>query len=157
MRTAPGPTPRHPSPRTSPPSVVMRPEVTTPMVAMESLKRGGCPEHKATRREHPIRVVGGAREVGSSDIGIAAITSRSQALDAGDLEQVGELLAGVEHPGLHRALGNPDDLAGFFHRFLMIIDEVDDLAVRGGQFGDAGPQNCAGLAAVQRSFGRIGL
>src|ERR1700733_15825027 len=61
----------------------------------------------------------------------SAMTSRSQAVKAGHLEQVGELLAGIEHPGLHRALGNPDDLAGFLHRFLMIIDEVDDLAVRG--------------------------
>src|SRR5665213_3297199 len=146
MRIAPGPTLRHPSPRTSPPSVVMRRRMFTMLpIAMESLKRGGSPDTNATRKGCPIRVVGSVQEVGSS-VGIAAIGSGGQGVEAGAPEQIGELLAGIEHPGLHRALGDPDDLAGFFHGFLMIIDEVDDLAVRGRQFGDAGPQNRAGLA-----------
>lgn len=55
---------------------------------------------------------------------------RRHGLDTGALEQVGELLAGVEHPGLHRCLRNADDLAGLFDRLLVIVDEVDDLAVR---------------------------
>src|SRR6185437_15317882 len=121
MRIAPGPTPRHPSPRTSPPSVIMSLRISTmPVVAMESLKRGGSSDDNATRRGCPIRVVGSVQEVGSS-VGIPAIGSGGQGVEAGAPEQIGELLAGIEHPGLHRALGDPDDLAGFFHGFLMIV------------------------------------
>src|SRR5664279_1200387 len=78
---------------------------------------------------------------------------RSQAVDAGDPEQLGELLAGIEHPGLHRALRDPDDRADLFHRLLMVVDEVDDLAMRRRQLGDAGAQDRAGGCAVERGFG----
>jgi hypothetical protein len=87
----------------------------------------------------------------------SASVSRRQAVDAGALEQIGELLAGIEHPGLHRALRNADDRAGLFHRLLVVIDEVDDLAMRRRQLGDAGAQDGAGIAAVQRSFRGVGL
>src|SRR6202167_982149 len=137
MRIAPGPTPRHPSPRTSPPSVVMRPELYHAPDRDGIVEAQGSPEQK---KRLGGNIPSGSLEVlGRLEVPVemAAMTSRSQAVEAGDLEQVGELLAGIEHPGLHRALGNPDDLAGFFHRFLMLIGEGGDLAGRGRQFGDA--------------------
>jgi hypothetical protein len=42
------------------------------------------------------------------------LSLRRQVLDPGALEQIGELLAGIEHPGLHGALRDADDLAGLF-------------------------------------------
>src|ERR1700743_610957 len=55
---------------------------------------------------------------------------RRQGVDAGALQEVGELLAGIEHPRLHGALGDADDRAGLFHRLLVVINQIDDLAVR---------------------------
>src|ERR1700749_328129 len=82
---------------------------------------------------------------------------RGQTLRAGHLEQIGELLAGIEHPGFHRALRKTDDAARFLDRFLMVVDEVDDLAVRRRQFCDTGAQDIAGVAAVETGFGRLGI
>ena len=81
----------------------------------------------------------------------------SDAVDAGALKQLRQLFAGVEHPGLHRALGDADDGAGLFHRFLVVVDEVDDLAVGRRQLGDTGAQDGAGLAAVEGSFGGLAV
>ncbi len=64
------------------------------------------------------------------------------------------MLAGIEHPGLHRALGNTDDRAGLFHRLLVVVDQVDDLAVRRREFGDAGAQDRTG---VERSSDASGV
>ena len=57
-------------------------------------------------------------------------SSGRQTVDAGAPEQVRELLACIEHSGLHRALRDADDRADLFNRLLVIVDEVDDLAVR---------------------------
>jgi len=84
----------------------------------------GCSSAFAVKSAQPIEFV--------------EITSRRQAVDAGAPEQFGELLAGIEHPGLHRALGDADDRADLFHRLLVVVDEVDDLAMRRGQFRNAG-------------------
>jgi len=50
-------------------------------------------------------------------------------------------------------LRNPDDRADFLDRLLMVVDEVDDLAMGRRQLGDAGAQDRAGVAAVERGFG----
>ena len=47
--------------------------------------------------------------------------------------------------------------ADLFHRLLMVVDEVDDLAMRRRQLGDAGAQDGAGGAAVERGFRGVGL
>src|SRR3981081_985419 len=135
------------------------------------VSRGAAKPSKVERPGggHPVRVVGGSwgwktwgssvvpRNQIASNALIQLISSRSQAIDAGSLEQVGELLAGIEHPCLHRALGNPDDRAGLFHRLLVVVYEVDYFAMRRRQLCHAGAQNLAGIAAVQRGFRRIGL
>src|SRR3984893_17885606 len=94
---------------------------------------------------------------GRNYLNLLCFTLRCQTVDAGALEQIGELLAGIEHPGLHRALGNPDNGTDLLHRLLVVVDEVDDLAMRRRQFADAGGQDGAGGAAVERGFWRVGL
>ncbi len=51
----------------------------------------------------------------SNQLNWLRFTSSRQTVDTGSLEQIGELLAGIEHPGLHRALGDADDRADLFH------------------------------------------
>ena len=43
------------------------------------------------------------------------------------------VLACVKHARLYRVLGNANDLSHLLHRFLVIVDEIDDLAVVGGK------------------------
>src|SRR5262249_37771762 len=57
-------------------------------------------------------------------------SSSGEGVDPGAFEQIGQLLAGIKHARLHGALRNADDLADFFHRLLMVVDEIDDLAMR---------------------------
>src|SRR5215472_6350526 len=90
-------------------------------------------------------------------IEFAMFSSGRETVDASALEQIGKLLAGIEHPRFHRALGNADDLADFLDRLLMIVDEVDDLAMRRRQFCHAGAQDLARVRTIQRGFRRIGL
>jgi hypothetical protein len=56
-------------------------------------------------------------------------------------EQLCDPLAGIEHAGLHRILRRADDLGDFGDRFFVIVDEVDDLAVRRRQLRQALPQD----------------
>jgi len=96
----------------------------------------GSSEHGCTYKNDPRKVIpfGSLQVLGRYLAGIwkryLTLSSRGQGVDAGYPEQIGELLAGIKHPGFHRALRDTDDLADLFHRFLVIIDEVDDLAVR---------------------------
>ena len=69
----------------------------------------------------------------SSAVSFVALASASgrQTVDAGALEQVGELFAGIEHSGFHRALRDADDRADLLDRPFIIVDKVDDLAMCG--------------------------
>ncbi len=97
---------------------------TSKIAAIESRFRWLLSSSRYSRAVFPVDVV-------ECFIGFMwLIRSGCQAIDASTPEQVRELLAGVEHPRLHRALRDPDDRAGLFHRLLVIVDEVDDLAVR---------------------------
>ena len=53
----------------------------------------------------------------------------------GSLHQLSQLLAGIKHAGLHRGGRDAENLCGVVHRLLVIIDEVDNLAVFGREFG----------------------
>ena len=92
----------------------------------------GNGEHGCTYKNDPREVIpfGSLQHLAGLWKRYLALSSRGQGVDAGYPEQIGELLAGIKHPGFHRALRDTDDLADLFHRFLMIIDEVNDLAVR---------------------------
>src|SRR6185437_9277842 len=81
----------------------------------------------------------------------------SKAVDARAPKKVGELLTGIKHPCLHRALGDADDGAHLFDRLLMVVDQVDDLAVRRRQLCHTGAQDFAGGGAIERSFRRVGF
>ncbi len=49
--------------------------------------------------------------------------------------QLGQLLACIEHARLDRGLGDADDIGDLFDRFAMVVDEIDDLAVLRRQAG----------------------
>jgi hypothetical protein len=59
--------------------------------------------------------------------------------DAGIREKIDKLFAGIEHPGLHRALRDPDHLCDLFDRLFVIVEEVDDFTMDRRELGI----NCA--------------
>src|ERR1700722_1501995 len=117
-------------------------------------RHGGARKCETTRRG-----ITGSFAVGRQRMLVEYSTRASggQAVNASHAQELGELFAGIKHAGLHRALGDADDPADLFHGFLVIIHEVDDLAMCGGQFRYTGAQDGAGAAAIQRGFRRIGL
>jgi hypothetical protein len=59
--------------------------------------------------------------------------SHAAALEAAGGQQFADPLARIEHAGLHRVRRDPDDLGDILDRARVIVDEIDDLAVRRGQ------------------------
>src|SRR5258708_832102 len=59
--------------------------------------------------------------------------SQVTSLHSSRLQELGELLARIEHAGLYRSLRDADDLSHLFHRLLVVVDEIDDLAMFHGQ------------------------
>src|SRR3974390_2149964 len=57
--------------------------------------------------------------------------SRHRVPDSGRPQQPCQMLARAEHAGLDRVVGDADDRSGLGDRFLMIVDQVDDLAMLG--------------------------
>jgi hypothetical protein len=55
--------------------------------------------------------------------------------DAGPAEHLRQPAACIEHAGLDRAHLGPDDLRDLFDRLVMVLDEVDDFALRGRELG----------------------
>src|SRR5262249_1629746 len=55
----------------------------------------------------------------------------------GVLEKVGHLAARIEHAGLDRRGGDPDDLCHLLDRLLVVVNEIDDLAVCRGELRKA--------------------
>src|SRR5664280_1887009 len=65
------------------------------------------------------------------------------------LEQVGDLLTRIEHARLDGVARHPDDLGRLVHRLLMVVDEVDDLAMLLRQLLQALPQQNTGVLFLQ--------
>ena len=53
------------------------------------------------------------------------------------MQQLREAPARVEHAGLHGVARNADDVGDLLHRFLVVVDEVDDLPVLPRQAAEA--------------------
>jgi hypothetical protein len=68
--------------------------------------------------------------------------------DAGVRHELGQALAGVEHAGLHGRRRHADDGRDLIDRFLVVVNEVDDLAVRRGEALEASAQDRAALARL---------
>src|SRR6516165_1032355 len=62
---------------------------------------------------------------------------RSKRAYSGVLEKIRHLAARIEHAGLYGCSGNADDLCDFLDRLLVVVDEIDDFAVRRGKPGQA--------------------
>src|SRR5215510_3792411 len=71
-------------------------------------------------------------------------------LGARGLDQSGEALAGVEHAGLDRVLGDGEEVGDLLDRLLLVVDEVDDLTVLGRQRREAAAQDHPALAVEER-------
>src|SRR4029078_3733 len=76
--------------------------------------------------------------------------------NSGCLEQLGQFLARIEQARLHCVFRNTDDLRDFFHRFLVVVDEIDDLPMVCRKCGQALAQRCTGILLLGRYFGIIG-
>src|SRR6516165_10484993 len=70
---------------------------------------------------------------------------RPGVLDSGLAEHLRQPAARIEHAGLHGAGLDSDDLGDLFDRLVMVIDEIDDLALCGRELGEALLQQRAAL------------
>src|SRR5260370_21230406 len=77
---------------------------------------------------------------------------RQRAHDAAGFEQLRELFACVEHAGFDGIAGHAEDVRGLLHRFFVVVDEVDDLAMPRGQPGEAVAPNLSPMLARERRF-----
>src|SRR5262245_35168588 len=71
-------------------------------------------------------------------------------------EEVRDLLSCIVHAGLNGGLRDADDLGHLADRHLMVVDEVDHLAMWRRQSGQAASQNRALLIAMQHVLGVVG-
>jgi hypothetical protein len=76
---------------------------------------------------------------------IGSLSSRPGVFDSGLAEHLRQAAPRIEHAGLDGAGLNSDDLGDLFDRLVMVIDEIDDLALRGRELGEAFLQQRAGL------------
>ena len=57
------------------------------------------------------------------------------------VQQLCQLLARIEHARLHGILRDADDLCDFFHRLLVVVDEIDDLPMFGRKADETVPDD----------------
>src|SRR3954447_942563 len=69
-------------------------------------------------------------------------------------DQRGEALAGIEHAGLHRVLRDAEDLDDLLDRLVLVVHQVDDLGMLGGERGEAAADHGAGVLLAERGLGR---
>src|SRR5260370_27948061 len=78
--------------------------------------------------------------------------SRRSAIETSCIEQLCQPVPGVEHPRFHRVSRNTNDLGNFLDRFLVVVDEVNDLAMRRRQLRQAREQDFAALPRLHRDL-----
>src|SRR5262245_18294470 len=83
-------------------------------------------------------------------------TPRSERVHPRLLEKVGHLAPRIEHAGLHCRGGHPDDPRDFVHRLLVVVDEVEDFAVRRRELRQALLDYGAAVLVVHHGLGIIG-
>src|SRR6516164_10526466 len=71
------------------------------------------------------------------------------------LEQLRQPLARVEHARLDRVLRDANDLGCLFYRFLVVVHEIDDLAMFRRKSCEALSQHCTLILLLQRGCGII--
>ena len=73
------------------------------------------------------------------------------------LDQLGQLLAAIEHVGLHGRGRNAKDGRAIIDRLLVVVDEVDDLAVIGRELGQGAAQHLATVLLLKAISGLSAL
>jgi hypothetical protein len=62
----------------------------------------------------------------------------------------------VEHAGFDRIAGDAENLGGLLHRFFVVVDEIDDLAMARGQSGQAIAQDFSPMLDLKVPFRIVG-
>jgi hypothetical protein len=62
----------------------------------------------------------------------------------------------VEHAGFDRIAGDAENFGGFLHRFFVVVDEIDDLAMSRGQPGQAIAQDFSPMLDLEVRFRIVG-
>src|ERR1700730_17130660 len=81
-----------------------------------------------------------------------SLPSWPASLYAGCLQQVGQFFARINQPSIHGVLRYPDYLSDFFHGFLVVVDEIDDLPMVRRKRGQALAQRSTGIILMHRPF-----
>ena len=93
------------------------------------------------------------------DINSGAARARqiaSEGAHPGLLEEIGHLVAGVEHAGFHGCRGDADDAGDLIDRFLVVVDEIDHLAVCRRKLGQALLHNGVAILGAHDRLGIVG-
>src|SRR5262249_28453364 len=69
--------------------------------------------------------------------------------------QLAGALTRLEHPGLPRVGRHADNVGDLLDGLLVVVDQIDDLAMRRRQLGQALPQNRRLLPLLHRDFGTV--
>src|SRR5229473_4212786 len=85
-----------------------------------------------------------------------SLPSWPASLYAGCLQQIGQFFARIKQARLHGVLRYTDDFSYFFHGFLVVVDEIDDLPVLRRKCGQALAQRFTGILLLRRHFRIVG-
>src|SRR5579883_2290543 len=78
------------------------------------------------------------------------------AIEAAGRQHLGDAFARIEHTGLHRVLRHPDDFRDIFDGTFVIVDQIDDLAMRRRQLREALAQDLIALGLLYRGLRILG-
>src|ERR1700754_2626540 len=83
---------------------------------------------------------------------ISTVVLEIAAVEAGFGGDCREALARMEKPRLHGVLRDRKDVRGLFHRLLVVVDEVDDLAMLHRELVEAAAQDLAAVLLLGGDF-----
>src|SRR3979490_224313 len=85
-----------------------------------------------------------------------SLPSWPASLYAGCLQQIGQSFARIKQARLHSVLRYTDDFGDFFHGFLVVVDEIDDLPMLRRKRGQALAQRSTLVLLLHRHFRIVG-
>src|SRR6185437_8241791 len=86
----------------------------------------------------------------------SSLPSWPASLHAGCLEQFGKFLACIKQSRLHSVFRNADDFSHLFHRFLVVVNEIDDLPMFLRRRTQTLAQRVTGILFLHRHFRIVG-
>src|SRR5215510_12688676 len=126
-----------------------------------ALRQTAAKANRTARMDRLLLMIGYLPVVASKSRLHMSYASRSSAsacvktIDANVLQQLGHAQARAQHARLDGSFGDADDLRRLGHRFLVVVDEIDDLPVRRREPLQAPLDDSAAVRLLDRDFGAV--